>query len=117
MSALPIVTDGLIERVAHRFDLRDEGRVRAFLHDHHELVALLLDVHGAAEEFMGSGTAIALEVVSDPEAENAEELYALIQTRLEPDQALRMLHAFDRGWWLERVPRARGKLTVSLEYV
>ncbi len=117
MATRPIVTDDLIERVAHGFRLRDEARVRAFLGEHPQLVPLSLEVHDAAPRYMGPETAIPLEVVSDPEAKNAEELYALVQTRLAPDQALDKLHEFDRHWWIERVPRAGGKLTVIVEYV
>jgi hypothetical protein len=91
--------------------------VHAFLREHPHLVPLVLEVDDAAQSSIGSGTAITLEVVSDPEDDtDTGTLYAFVQTKLKPEQARPLMKRFRDSWWTLASVRAEGGLNVALEY-
>ncbi len=87
-----------------------------FLDAHPFLVPLLMEAHGKIEKHFGPFPDVVLEVVTDPEAENDRELFALVQTDLSPDEALHRLDRLDQEWWLEASLQARCLLNIDVEY-
>lgn len=106
-----------IARLRRRTEFRDGEEVAAYLERHPWIASVLLDALDRIPEFFGDEAPVALEVFWDPEDAGHEALYALIQTGLPPDEALRQLKRFDEGWWLSALDRVRGDLTISLEFV
>ncbi len=97
------------------YDVRDQG-VRDLLFANGDLIPELIDVAKAVPRFFGFDARLALESVSDPEDDAADqELFAVIATTMHPTQALERLTAFDRDWWLERSRRIGNRLTVTLD--
>lgn len=97
------------------YDVRDRG-ARRLLAANPDLIPDLIDVAKVVPAFFGLDARLALETVSDPEDDAADqELFAVISTTMHPTQALQRLGAFDRDWWLERSRRIGDRLTVTLD--
>ncbi len=104
----------LVERV---YALRRPEEVSSFLQSNSFLIPLLFEARIHIERHFGWYAPAFLEVVSDPEAPDDRELYALIGTELPPGQALAKLERLDEQWWLDALPRAKGKLCIDLEFL
>lgn len=104
-------------RLRRRYEFKGDTAVEDFLKENPFLVRLLFDAYDRIREYFGPGTRLALEVISDPEAEEERELFLFIQTRLPPKAARTLLAVLDREWWLDAMLDAKGEMTISLEYV
>ncbi len=94
----------------------DYPEVTRYLRAHPFLTDLLLELHEKIQGHFGSDTQAVLRVVTDPEAEDAQELFAVVQSSLPRTEARERLRALDEGWWLDNLDRAHCKLTVDVEY-
>lgn len=103
----------LLERL---YTFRRHAEVSRFLKKHPFLVPLLLEAYSKFGNYFGPYPQVFLEVVTDPEAPDDRELFALIYTSLTPDEALDRLERLDKGWWLEASHRSQGKLCIHLEF-
>ena len=106
-----------IERLQDLYSFRQKQAVAEFLESHPYLVPLLLEAYPQIERHFPGHPGVFLEVVADPEATDDRELYALIGTRLDPEEALEKLHQFDRSWWLNALDRAHGELCIHVEFL
>jgi hypothetical protein len=106
-----------IERLAHDYQFRDGAAVSSFLLRHTSLSQLLRETHQQIKTVFGCDTAIALEVFTDPESDDGQQLFALIQTALPVDAALAQLQRLDQTWWLDAAPAANGLFNLDVEYV
>ena len=95
---------------------RRPDEVTAFLATHPFLAPLLLEAHGKIVEYFGPSEII-LEVITDPEAIDDHELFALIRVNLSADEALVRLDRLDAGWWLDVSRRGKGKFNIHVEFV
>jgi len=89
--------------------------VRHFLYAHPQLVEVLLDAHVYLQKHFGPDPQVILEVVSDPEVEDMDELFAYILTSLPVDEALARLNRLDEEWFLDQLDRVGGRLNFNLE--
>ena len=106
-----------IERLEDLYSFRGREEVTEFLESHSFLVLLLLEAYPHVKRHFGSDAPVFLEVVTDPEATNDRELYALIGTRLPPEAALEKLERFDKEWWSAAMDRAQCKLCIDVGFV
>ena len=97
------------------YEPTEYAAVRGYIHRHPFLADLLIELHGKAREYFGANTRLALDVVRDPEARDAEELLAVVRSSLPREQARERLRELDESWWLDNLDRARCKLTVDVE--
>jgi hypothetical protein len=95
--------------------LRDGNRVIGFLRNHLELVDLALDAYVRLKLAFGRTAPIVLELIEDPES-GFEELVALVQTELGPEDALKALDWLDAHWWLRTMPQANGLFGIDVEF-
>lgn len=113
------LTDGFISKLRRRYDFREELAVENFLRENLQenprLGSLLLEAYEVIREHFGSGTRVALEVVTDPEAPGDRQLFVVIRTRFRPKIARALLSELDRGWWLDVLPVAQGKMELAVE--
>ena len=112
-----IFSDGQIGRLRKRYEFRGRAAVEDFLRENPFLVSLLSDAFVSIRKYFGSGTRAVLQVIKDPEAQADRRLFVFIPTRLRPKEARIRLKSLDKGWWINALPEARGKVTISLEYV
>lgn len=99
------------------YGLRLEPPVGRFLHAHPTLVDLLLEAYAYLEQYFGLNPQVGLEVVSDPDSDDSEELFANIRTSLSVDEALERLDRLDQGWFLAQLGRTGGRFNFNLEFV
>lgn len=90
-----------LQSLGQLYTFRRPEEVFGFLQAHPFLVPLLVEACGKIAEYFGPSPEIILEVVTDPEAENDRELFALVRTGLSPDEALSRLGRLDQEWWLD----------------
>lgn len=105
-----------IDLVLDLYKASDYIEVTEYLQTYPFLVDLLIELHEKAQQYFGSNTQVALRVVTDPEAQDYRELFAVIQTSLPRERARAALHRLDDDWWLDEIDRAQCKLTVDVEY-
>lgn len=103
----------LVERL---YTLRRHAKVSQFLEKFPFLVTLLVEAYSKFGNYFGPYPRVFLEVVTDPEALDDHELFALIYTSLTPDEALDRLDWFDREWWLDASHKAQGKICIDVEF-
>jgi len=111
---IPRIEIRLLEKL---YIFREPKEVSRFLEDNPFLILLLLEAYGQIERYFGPYPQVFLEVVTDPEAPDDRELFALIHTSLTPDEALDGLDRFDRDWWLDASHTAQGKLCIDVEFL
>lgn len=102
-----------LERI---YSLRSAAAVRRFLHSYPELLEVLLEAHIHLRRCFGSDLRVTLEVVSDPEVEGLEELFAYIHTRLPVAEALARLDRLDDEWFLDQLDRVGGRFNFNLDF-
>lgn len=108
----------VIERIAAQYDFRGEGVVEALTDAGPDVATLLLEAADRIAAFFGTEARLVLEFFIDPnDMDDPGELFALIQTPLELEQARPLIARFRDDWWLLALPRARGLLNIGLEYV
>jgi hypothetical protein len=90
--------------------------VRPFLRTHPQLVEALLEAYVYLQEYFGPEPQMVLEVVSDPEVEGWDELFAYILTALPVDEALARLDRFDQEWFLDQFDWTDGLLNFDVEF-
>lgn len=107
----------VIRELGQDYQMTDEDEVLAFLERYPAVAPLLHDVRSNIRRFFGEDP-VRLKVSHDPDWEDEQpELFANIQTRLDPQEALRRLKAFDTEWWLKRRTEANAPLVVSLHLI
>jgi hypothetical protein len=109
------ITEELQAGLLGLFSIADRPSVDAFLCANDFLLPLLMEAGGEINRRF-PGTGMALELMTDPEGMDAEQLFLYICTTLPPSEARPKLKELDRDWWLSALKRAHGKLCISLEY-
>jgi len=99
------------------YSLRNAAAVRRFLRAYPQLVEVLLAARVSLQKYFGPDPQVTLEVVSDPEVEGVEELFAYIRTSLPVDEALAQLNRLDEEWFLGQLDRVGERFNFNLEFV
>lgn len=115
MSSTALDQERLVRRLVTLYTFRNYVPVSSFLRENSFLLDVLLMAHEKIQEYFGSHVQVALEVFTDPEAENDQELSALIQARLPLEEDIDRLERFYEEWWLDALSAAQCKLTIDLE--
>lgn len=102
---------------AQAYELRDREEVVGFVEEHPELKGMLAEAQTRIPEHFGNDTAMALEVATDIDSENAKELLLLIPVELSVDDAMARMSRLDEDWWLDGSVRAKGLMNVDIEYI
>ncbi|MBA2606916.1 MAG: hypothetical protein H0U96_08630 [Acidobacteria bacterium] len=106
-----------INVLAREYEIRNAPEVALFLRENNFLLDLLEDIPSKLKKFFGSKSKLALELLSEPDFPSSREIFVLVLTEEEAEQARNKMNKFDEKWWLEQLDRARCKLNVSLEYI
>jgi len=106
-----------LHQLEEMYSLRKAATVRRFLHVYPHLMQVLLEAHVYLQKYFGPEPQVTLEVVSDPEVEGVEELFAYILTSLPVDEALARLDRIDEEWFLDQLDRVDGRFNFNLEFM
>jgi hypothetical protein len=104
--------DAIAELKGRRYEFRHRGRTLAFLTKHRSLMSHLFDAQKLIDRFFPASR-ITLEVVSDPEIEDYDQLVVYVGTDLPPRRAFETLRELDREW--HKCDRRNDKLLIHLE--
>lgn len=104
----------LIERLTglYRFD---DVSVSRFLRENPFLLDLLIEAHKKIQQYFGPHTQVTLEVFTDPEAEDFQQLFALVHASPPLEEEDDPLENLYDEWWLDTLPAALGKMIISVE--
>lgn len=114
---LDITESQRLHQLEEMYSLRNAPTVRRFLRAYPQLVDVLLGAHVYLQKYFGPDPQVTLKVVSDPEVEGMEELFAYILTSLPVDEALARLDRLDEEWFLDQLDRVGGRFNFNLEFV
>jgi len=111
-------------KVQRLFLIEDQRKVQGILERHPLLIHLLLEAHSAIEKFFPDSQ-LTLNAITDPEASSYkfyksndnEELNISISTHLNPREAIKVLEQFYDDWWSSNSRKAKGKISIGLEFV
>jgi hypothetical protein len=117
ITLLDTIESQRLHQLEEAYSLRNAAAVRRFLHACPQLVEVLLEAHVYLQKYFGPDPQVTLRVVSDPEAESTDELFAYIRTSLPVDEALARLDKLDEDWFLDQLDRVNGQLNFNLEFV
>ena len=112
-AALDQVMDGL----GTAYELRGIDALRRVLRSEPDLQPILNEARRQIEKQFGKASQVALEVVSDPEAEDHEELFAFVQTSRSPAEAISRLHRLDEEWLIAATQGLEYDFCVDVEFV
>lgn len=112
-----ILESSRLRQIEEIYSLRDPATAWRFLHTHPQLIEVLLEAHVYLQKYFGPDPQVALAVVSDPEVEGMEELFAYILTPLPVDEALARLNRLDEEWFLDQLNRVGGRFNFNLEFL
>lgn len=116
-ATLPDITESRrLHPLEEIYSLRDAAAVRRFLHTYPQLVEVLLEASVYLQKHFGPDPQVTLEVVSDPEVEGVEQLFAYILTSFPVDDALTRLDKLDEEWFLDQLDRVDGRFNFNLEF-
>jgi hypothetical protein len=110
------INPGDIQILEELYTFRERRKVIGFLETYPFLVSLLLESHYEVQEYF-EGAQLFLEVFSDPEKIEKDELIIYISTNLPPAEANRCLLEFDKNWWLKVSNLSHDKLCIDVEYI
>lgn len=105
-----------LEALEQSFTLRDRSEVIKFLENNPSLFSVLQEAHKQIRKYFRRSPQIVLEVVSDPEIAEEQELAIFIRTNLPPSEASKKLGQLDEKWWLDISLDARKKICIDVEF-
>ncbi len=105
-----------LQTVEKLYVFRRPLEVKEFLAAHPFLEPLLVEAYDKIGDYFEPHPEVVLEVVTDPEAIDDQELFAFIRTGLPPQEALEKLDLLDEDWWLYAGDQTDGKLCIHLEF-
>jgi hypothetical protein len=79
------------------------------------LIPLLREAYTHIRKYFPSSK-LFLEVVSDPEAINEQQLVVFIAANQDLDGASEALNQLDKDWWLDTLESTQDKLCITLEF-
>jgi hypothetical protein len=103
-----------LERVG--YVLRERTQVAEFLDQYSFLTSLLLEAPAPIARHFPDAPMF-LEIFEDTESDEQDRhLVINIGTELGPKEVIAKLRTLQKDWWLDRLPVAKGRLSIGFEY-
>jgi hypothetical protein len=112
-----LIEEEALQQIQQLYTIREADVVKQFILDHSELIEVLIEAHDQVQRQFGPDQEIALEVVSDPEVEDLDELFAYVLTSRPAEEAQTRLNQLDEAWFLDQLDRVGGIFNLDLEFV
>lgn len=93
---------------------RNEIQVSSFLRTHAYLIDIIFEAIAHVTTTFPTEVTLELEIFVDPEAEDRPQLFLLVGDFYNADRTVQLLEKLYDEWWLDAMPRARGKMTIGL---
>ncbi len=111
-----IALEEALRQVEDWYLLPEPEPVRMFLRRHPSLATLLVEALDWLYRLFGPTPQVSLRVVTDPEVEDFDQLFACIHATRPVEEARRQLRQLDREWFLDQFDRAAGVFNFILEF-
>lgn len=99
------------------FKFRNVAIVEEYLKRNYTLIETLFEAYLVINNRFGFDTQICLEIITDPETPQFEQLVAFIRTTMNAEDAFDALTSLEEEWWLEHTSFTTGLLCIHLECV
>lgn len=109
------VSPNELDYLKAQYNFRDSKEVIEFIEANPQLEVLLVEAIQPIKTVFTHST-LNLKVFHDPEASSGNHLVLGITTKMKAKEALTQLDKIDEGWWQENIERAKGMLSIELEY-
>ena len=104
-----------LKRLETKYAFKHKEEAFNFIQANPQLESLLNDAVNPIKEFFPKSS-LHLGVFHDPESPTGNHLVLGISTQMRAKEALKELDKLDEGWWSENIERAKGKLSIELDY-
>ena len=99
------------------YQFREPDAVRSFLAAHPEILDVVIEAASKIPEFLPVEEPPVLELVRDHDDEDDDgDLFAVVSTRLEPEDLRPRMAEFRTAWLVDAVCRAQGRFNVGILY-
>lgn len=106
----------LLSRLGRMYTLSNSSKLLRFFDENRYLINVVIEAHEELRKRFPSEELL-LEVVSDPEADSCDELFAYILTSLPVEDALQRLNDLDDQWFLDELDRTNGLFNFNLRFI
>jgi hypothetical protein len=106
----------LLSRLGRIYNLSSSSKLLRFFDENRALIPVVIEAHEELKKRFPSEE-FTLEVVSDPEADGCDELFAYILTSLPVEDALQRLNDLDEEWFLNQLDRTNGLFNFNLRFI
>jgi ADP-ribosylglycohydrolase len=96
------------------YNFANRQGIVSFLKENEFIVRILKEAHKNIETIFGASVNLYLKLCADPE-EDFEELFVVIKSTHNSEEALRLLSKLDESWFLKVVDSTQGKLNITVE--
>jgi len=103
-------------RLSNLYTIPNKIDVDSFLAKHPKLIDFALKAAAQVKKYF-SNEILSLEVVSDPEIPDYEEISVYIETSLNAEDAFQRLSEFDEQWLLESLDETNSLFSFNLRFV
>lgn len=108
------VSPSEIESLEKFYTFRGKTKILQFLAKYPFLISTLLSVPDNIRTYI-SDSQLSLELVADPEITDYLQLFILIYTQLDLDEAIDKLDKFEDDWWLQIPYEVRKLVAIDVE--
>jgi len=106
-----------LRKLEQHYIFRNQSEVMNFAVNNSSLLQPLHEAWDQIRNYFGESVQAVLEVVTDPEFIEDQELVIFIRTDLSPDEALEKLEQIDSAWLLNVPADVRKKLCINVEFI
>ncbi len=97
------------------YNMKQPGEIFEFFYENPDLVEVAIEAVTVLKHVFGTDAGLTLELIRDPETDE-QELFALIEVNLEPEEALKRLQEFDNAWLLDKEEMTKGLFNVDVSF-
>jgi hypothetical protein len=103
-----------IESLEKFYSFRERTKVLQFIEKHPFLISPLLSIPDNVRNYIYDSQ-LSLEVLADPEINDYLQLFILISTQLDSNEAIDKLDKFEDDWWLQIPYEVRKLVAIDVE--
>ncbi|MBF2057097.1 MAG: hypothetical protein IGQ45_07705 [Cyanobacterium sp. T60_A2020_053] len=105
----------ILNEITKKYIIDDQWEVFDFLYRHQELFLIVVEAEKQIKKYFNNDK-ISLNIITDPEIANWENLSITIHTKLNVDQAFDKLKQLDHDWWLDIFAQVGNKLNIHIDF-
>ena len=110
-------TSAQLTKIEKCFAFKDPGMVISLLLRSGFLAELLLEIHQKIGQYFNEAyVSVTLEIYRGADTGEEDQLFVMVKSSQDSESAYKCLARLDEEWWLRELPRAKGKMVISVEF-